>query len=68
MRDLIAWIPRGMTSTARTGRLFHGHQHDDRTNQCRLQRESLGFDAVAVDFCGIKNGLGELIHKGSEGW
>jgi predicted phosphodiesterase len=57
-----------LARSMRVVRLFHGHQHDDRTNEYRLQRDELGFDAVAVDFCGIKNGLGEIIHKGPEGW
>lgn len=48
-RDLgVAWV-------------FHGHTHDDLTAQYALQREALGFEAVAVNFRCIKNGLGELV-------
>lgn len=42
-------------------RAFHGHTHDDRSELYSLQREQLGFDARAVDFRCIKNGLGEAI-------
>lgn len=47
---------------------FHGHHHDDRTQAYALKREQLGFDAVALGFCAIKNGLGEVIFSGEEGW
>jgi len=47
-------------------RSFHGHQHDDRSDRYALVRDKMGFDARAVDFCGIKNGLGEIIRKGAE--
>lgn len=30
-------------------------------------RDILGFDAKALDYCGIKNGLGQLIRAGEEG-
>ena len=50
----------------RVVRTFHGHHHDDRSDEYALVREKLGFDARAVNFCGIKNGLGEVIHKGFE--
>lgn len=49
-------------------RSFHGHHHDDRTQAYALKREQLGFDAVALGFCAIKNGLGEVIFSGEEGW
>ena len=49
-------------------RSFHGHQHDDRTAEYALQRDSLGFDALAVGYCSIKNGLGRVIHAGPKGW
>lgn len=45
----------------RVVRSFHGHTHDDLSEQYALQRDQLGFDARAVNFCGIKNGLGEFI-------
>ncbi len=45
----------------RVVRGFHGHTHDDRSDEYALQREQLGFDAVAVNFRSIKNGLGELV-------
>jgi len=42
-------------------RAFLGHTHDDRTDQYREHRERLGFEAVAVNFRCIKNGLGALV-------
>ncbi len=49
-------------------RAFHGHTHDDRTAAYALHRERLGFDAVAVNFRCIKNGLGEMVfeYEGSD--
>lgn len=44
-------------------RAFHGHTHDDRTAAYALHRERLGFDAVAVNFRCIKNGLGEMVFE-----
>jgi predicted phosphodiesterase len=52
----------------RVVRSFHGHQHDDRSDEYALVRDKLGFDAKAVDYCGIKNGLGQVIHAGPKGW
>ncbi len=52
----------------RVKRSFHGHHHDDLSDEYAKVREALGFDARAVDFCGIKNGLGEVIQKGEPGW
>lgn len=49
-------------------RSFHGHTHDDLTEQYKLQREIIGFDAVGVNYCSIKNGLGDIISNGPEGW
>jgi predicted phosphodiesterase len=57
-----------LARSLRVARSFHGHQHDDRTEKYALLRDSLGFDAIAVEYCGIKNGLGQLIHKGPQGW
>jgi predicted phosphodiesterase len=48
-------------------RSFHGHQHDDRSAEYALVRDSLRFDALAVGYCSIKNGLGQLIHAGPKG-
>ncbi|WP_291012941.1 metallophosphoesterase [Hydrogenophaga sp.] len=45
----------------RVVRTFHGHTHDDLSEQYAMQRDQLGFDARAVNFCCIKNGLGEFI-------
>jgi len=52
----------------RVKRTFHGHHHDDLSEEYAKVQESLGFDARAVDYCGIKNGLGEVILKGEAGW
>lgn len=49
-------------------RMFHGHHHDDRTAAYALQREQLGFDAIALRVCAIKNGLGEVIFVGERNW
>lgn len=46
-------------------RLFHGHTHDDMSEQYAFSRERLGFDARSVPFRAIKNGLGEMVHHGS---
>lgn len=46
-------------------RTFHGHTHDDPGLAYTAQSESLGFDARAVDFRRIKNGLGEAINAQS---
>jgi len=48
-------------------RLFHGHTHDDLTEQYKLVEEALGFEAIAVNYRAIKNGLGELIIQGKHG-
>lgn len=52
-------------------RSFHGHTHDDLTAAYALERERLGFEACAVNFCCIKDGLGEFISSPPphmEGW
>lgn len=48
----------------RVVRSFHGHHHDDRSEDYAKLRSTLQFDACAVDFCGIKNGLGQVILQG----
>jgi calcineurin-like phosphoesterase family protein len=45
-------------------RSFHGHHHDDLSDEYAGVRTDLGFDARAVDYRGIKNGLGEVIVRG----
>ena len=57
-----------LVRSMRVVRSFHGHHHDDRSAQYMLGREQRGFDARAVDYCGIKNGLGEVIRAGGAGW
>jgi hypothetical protein len=52
----------------RVVRAFHGHQHDDRSDEYALVRDSLGFDARAVSYCAIKNGLGDVIFDGPKAW
>ncbi|QKO20544.1 metallophosphoesterase [Rhodoferax sp. BAB1] len=49
-------------------RMFHGHHHDDRTAAYALQREQLGFDAIGLRVCAIKNGLGEVVFEGEKNW
>ncbi|MEO8119748.1 MAG: metallophosphoesterase [Rhodoferax sp.] len=45
-------------------RSFHGHHHDDRSDEYVRGREQRGFDARGVGFCGVTNGLGEVIRLG----
>jgi predicted phosphodiesterase len=49
-------------------RSFHGHHHDDLSDAYAKVQAALGFDARAVDYCGIKNGLGEVVLQGEAGW
>ncbi|NPC59344.1 metallophosphoesterase [Caenimonas sp. S4] len=49
-------------------RSFHGHHHDDLSDEYAKVRVALGFDARAVDYCGIKNGLGQVVLRGEAGW
>jgi len=49
-------------------RTFHGHHHDDLSDEYSKVREALGFDARAVNYCSIKNGLGEHVFEGPKGW
>jgi calcineurin-like phosphoesterase family protein len=52
----------------RVKRSFHGHHHDDLSDEYAKVRADLGFDARAVGYCGIKNGLGEVVLRGEAGW
>lgn len=65
--DALEQLARDM----RVVRSFHGHTHDDLSEQYALRRDEIGFDARAVNFCCIKNGLGEFISgppPHMEGW
>lgn len=42
-------------------RSFHGHQHDDLSDEYMKTMEERGYDARGVNFCSITNGLGERI-------
>lgn len=42
-------------------RSFHGHTHDDLTHEYKSQWDSLEFEAIGVNYCTIKNGLGDRI-------
>ncbi|NDP63072.1 MAG: hypothetical protein GZ092_10600 [Polaromonas sp.] len=53
-----------LARSLRVVRSFHGHHHDDRSVQYLPSRQQRGFDAHAVDYCGIKNGLCEVIRVG----
>ena len=57
-----------LARSMRVVRSFQGHHHDDRSTQYLSGRQQRGFDARAVDYCGIKNGLGEVIRAGGAGW
>lgn len=57
-----------LARSMRVVRAFHGHHHDDRSALYLPGRQQRGFDARAVDYYGIKNGLGEVILAGEAGW
>jgi len=57
-----------LARSMRVARSFHGHHHDDLSAQYMLGREQRGFDARAVAYCDIKDGLGEVIRAGDAGW
>jgi hypothetical protein len=54
----------GLARDMQVMRTFHGHHHDDLTSQYATPREQLGFAAVGLRFCQIKNGLGVEIFEG----
>jgi len=56
-----------LARSMRVVRSFHGHHHDDRSAEYALVREKLGFDARAVGYCSITNGLGDIILEGPTG-
>ncbi len=58
----------GLARSLKVARTFHGHHHDDRTAEYAEHRSRLGFDAIALRYCQIKNGLGEEIFEGVQGW
>lgn len=58
----------GLARSLKVARSFHGHHHDDQTAEYAEHRSRLGFDAVALRCCQIKNGLGEEIFEGLDGW
>ena len=47
-------------------RSFHGHTHDDHTDIYRATIVARGYDAMAVNYCCVKNGLGEVILAGCQ--
>jgi hypothetical protein len=49
-------------------RAFHGHHHDDFSDQYRRHWDRRGFQAFALAFSGVRNGLGELVYDGEAGW
>jgi len=58
----------GLARDLQVVRAFHGHHHDDLTAEYVTHREQLGFEAVGLRFCQIKNGLGEEIFEGAKNW
>lgn len=50
-----------LAQSLRVVRSFHGHHHDDRSMEYAKQKHLIGFDAKAVGFCCIKDGLGRII-------
>ena len=56
-----------LARSMRVVRSFHGHHHDDRSAEYALMREEMGFDARAVGYCGITNGLGDIILEAPKG-
>lgn len=57
-----------LSRSMRVVRSFHGHHHDDMSDEYALKRDELGFDAKAVNFLAIKNGLGEIVYPGPKKW
>jgi predicted phosphodiesterase len=57
-----------LARSMRVVRSFHGHHHDDMSDEYALKRDELGFDARAVNFLAIKNGLGEIVYPGPKKW
>jgi len=47
----------------RVVRAFHGHTHDDHSDAYALQRDVMGFEVRAVNYCCIKNGSGEMVFE-----
>lgn len=54
-----------LARSLRVVRTFHGHHHDDRSDDYAKLRSALRFDAKAVEFCGIKDGLGHVVLRGT---
>lgn len=61
------WALDGLAREMGVARSFHGHHHDDRTAEYAPQRGRIGFDAVGLRYCQIKNGLAEIIFDGVAG-
>jgi predicted phosphodiesterase len=57
-----------LAKSMRVKRSFHGHHHDDLTDQYREGAAARGFDAIGVNYCAITNGLGERVLEGPKGW
>jgi hypothetical protein len=62
--DALSDLARDM----RVVRSFHGHMHDDQSDAYAKVRNDLLFDARAVGFCAIKNGMGEIVFEGPKSW
>ena len=57
-----------LARSMRVVRTFHGHHHDDLSHEYAKVRKEICFDARAVSYCSIKNGLGEIVVNGPQGW
>ena len=57
-----------LATSMRVKRSFHGHHHDDMTDEYRKSKGTRGYDCIGVNYCSIRNGLGELILQGESGW
>lgn len=52
-----------LARSMRVVRSFHGHHHDDLSDEYALVRNQLGFDARGVNFRGIKDGHGRVLFE-----
>ena len=52
-----------LARSMRVVRSFHGHQHDDRSDEYFVTREARGYDAYGVGLRSITNGLGQRVFE-----
>ena len=52
-----------LARSMRVVRSFHGHQHDDRSDEYFATREAHGYDAYGVGLRSITNGMGQRVFE-----